>query len=166
MFCSKQCRKAACSTYHLYECDIRLYELIGLEETEMQGLFLALRAVTQRDLDYFLAQRDMIEIFLDQEEPMFPISETEPYASLDYKTLLNLVNHISETPEDVSLRNAVVSIFFLRFLQHGNYFRKRVPERLKGDRCLHPHELVILRIIHHMICVQSYNTQPIMRLVM
>ena len=80
----------------------------------MQGLFLALRAVTQRDLDYFLAQRDMIEIFLDQEEPMFPISETEPYASLDYKTLLNLVNHIGKLTPDKEVSTVIKTVVLLR----------------------------------------------------
>ena len=31
VFCSLQCRAAAVATYHRYECDMRLYELIPAE---------------------------------------------------------------------------------------------------------------------------------------
>ena len=35
----------------------------------MFGYFLALRTVTQRPLQYCLEQRDMLEAFMDLEEP-------------------------------------------------------------------------------------------------
>lgn len=85
---------------------------------------------------------------------MFPMAET--YSQGDYKTLMNLVTHMEDMPESMMLKNAVISVFFLRFLQHGKYFKKHVPQkrkvrkedaytdnppgrpRLTPDRALHP----------------------------
>ena len=76
---------------------------------------------------------------------MFPTGEA--YSSGDYKTLMNLVStvlliikeqpvpfqitHVEEVPETMMMKNAVVSVFFLRFLQHGKYFKRHVPEKRK-----------------------------------
>ena len=74
---------------------------------------------------------------------MFPTGET--YSSGDYKTLMNLVSiellkeqdipfqitHVEEVPETMMMKNAVISVFFLRFLQHGKYFKRHVPEKKK-----------------------------------
>ena len=65
-----------------YECEMRLYELLPMEGKEMFGYFLALRwrkehlsypcglidilfvnrAITQRNLDYFLDHQQMFEV--------------------------------------------------------------------------------------------------------
>ena len=40
------------------------------------------------------------------------------------------------------------------FPQHGKYFHPLVPERRDTDRSLHPAEVFILRLLHHLIAVQ------------
>ena len=41
------------------------------------------------------------------------------------------ITHTEEMPESMMMKNAVISVFFLRFLQHGKYFKKHVPEKKK-----------------------------------
>ena len=48
-----------------------------------------------------------------------------------YKSLSPQVTHMEEMPESMMMKNAVISVFFLRFLQHGKYFKARVPEKRK-----------------------------------
>ena len=85
------------------------------------------------------------KVFIDTEEPIFPTEGI--YSSGDYKALMNLVwrrnwiwfansfcaqiTHTEEMPESMMMKNAVISVFFLRFLQHGKYFKKHVPEKKK-----------------------------------
>ncbi len=93
----------------------------------MAPYFLALRVLTQKNLSFFLEQQDSIEELLEQEEPLHPLlGEGRPYLSLDYTTLMNLVTHAANRPEDIEMRNTVVAVFLLRFLQHGRYFSPKV----------------------------------------
>jgi hypothetical protein len=142
---------------------MRLYELIPLEGKEMFGYFLALRAVTQRPLKYFLDHKEMFEVFIDLDEPLNTAKDMI-YMDDDYKTMMNLITHINDMPECLTLKNAVISVFFLRFLQHGKYFKHYVPEKRKGDRSLHPTEKLILQILHHLIAVQCFNSQQVTEL--
>ena len=41
------------------------------------------------------------------------------------------ITHTEEMPESMMMKNAVISVFFLRFLQHGKYFKRHVPEKKK-----------------------------------
>ena len=163
VFCSVNCRNIACQSYHKYECEMRLYELIPLEGKDMFGYFLALRAITQKPLEYFLEHREMLDIFIDQEEPL-NIDEEVVYKDDDYRTLMNLVTHINDTQKSLSLKNSVIAVFFLRFLQHGKYFQHHVPERKTSDKTLHPAEQLILKILNHLIAVQCYNSQQVTEL--
>ena len=142
---------------------MRLYELIPLEGKEMFGYFLALRAVTQKPLKYFLDHKEMFEVFIDLDEPMNTVKDMI-YMDNDYQTMMNLITHINDMPECLTLKNAVISVFFLRFLQHGKYFKHYVPEKRKGDRSLHPTEKLILQILHHLIAVQCFNAQQVTEL--
>ena len=129
----------------------------------MFGYFLALRAITQKPLEYFLEHQEMLGIFIDLDEPM-NVEQEVIYEDADYSNLMNLVTHINDTPESLSLKNSVISIFFLRFLQHGKYFQKHVPERRANDRKLDPKEKFILKLINHLIAVQCFNHQQVTEL--
>ena len=142
---------------------MRLYELIPLEGKEMFGYFLALRAITQRPLQYFWDHKEMLDIFIDLDEPM-NVEQDMIYNDDDYKNLMNLVTHINDMPESLSLKNSVIAVFFLRFLQHGKYFHKHVPERRDAERRLHPKEKFILKLIHHLISIQCFNSQQVTEL--
>ena len=162
VFCSLKCRQEA-GEYHKYECEMRLYELIPLEGKEMFGYFLALRAITQRPLQYFLDHKEMFEAFFDLDEPL-SIEDKTVYEDEDYRNLLNLITHINDMPESLALKNSIISVFFLRFLQHGKYFQPLVPEKKEGDRRLHPAEEFILKLLHHLTAVQCFNSHQVTEL--
>ncbi len=68
-----------------------------------------------------------VQELLEQEEPLHPLlGAGEPYESLDYMTLMNLVTHTANRPEDTEMRNTVIAVYLLRFLQHGRYFSPQV----------------------------------------
>ena len=110
------------SSYHQYECSLKLYEMFENEETDMIKLFVGLRAVTQKPIQYFTENRAEIEKFLDLKEPKFPFPGRS-YQSSDYRALCNLMTHIDDIDPDVAVKHAVLSVFFLRFIKKSGYFR-------------------------------------------
>ena len=129
----------------------------------MFGYFLALRAITQKPLEYFLEHQEMLGIFMDLDEPM-NVEQEVIYEDADYSNLMNLVTHINDASESLSLKNSVISIFFLRFLQHGKYFQNHIPDRRANDSKLHPKEKFVLKLINHLIAVQCFNHQQVTEL--
>ena len=129
----------------------------------MFGYFLALRALTQKPLDYFLQQQEILEKFIDLNEPIC-MENDFLYKDDDYRNLMNLETHINDTSSSLSLKNSVIAVFFLRFLQQGKYFHKHVPEKKETERNLHPIEQFILKLIHHLIAIQCFNSQQVTEL--
>ena len=60
--------------------------------------------------------------FLELEEPMFPFPG-RAYQSSDYRALANLMTHVTDIDPDIAVKNAVLAVFFLRFLKKAGYFR-------------------------------------------
>ena len=51
VFCSLQCRAAAVATYHRYECDMRLYELIPAEgKVASKNIYIKKYLVIEQEL--------------------------------------------------------------------------------------------------------------------
>ena len=51
VFCSLQCRAAAVATYHRYECDMRLYELIPAEgKVARKNIYIKKYLVIEQEL--------------------------------------------------------------------------------------------------------------------
>jgi len=121
VYCSKKCKDLANQSFHKYECQLKLYELFEHEGREIFSLFMALRAVTQKPLKYFTENQKEIEKFLDLEEPTFPFPG-RAYQSSDYRALCNLMTHVTDIDDDIAVKNSVLSVFFLRFLQTAGYF--------------------------------------------
>ena len=67
---------------------------------------------------------------------------------------------MGDIPEEKSMKCAVISVYLLRCLQHGKYFKHHVPQKVKGDRKLHKYEYLMLRVLHHLVLVQLHNAQP------
>ncbi len=80
--------------YGRFECQMRLYEMYQHEGRELFGLFMALRAITQKPLAYFVDNQKEIEKFLDREEPVHPMPG-RAYLSTDYRTVANLGTYSS-----------------------------------------------------------------------
>lgn len=100
---------------------MKLYELFMYEEKDVFGLFLALRAVTQKPLQYFTENRVELEKFLERGEVVHPLPG-RAYTSADYRTYVNLGTHLDELDDDVIIKHGVLSVFFLRFLKFAGYF--------------------------------------------
>merc|ERR1740137_284381 len=161
VFCSKKCKDLANQTYHKYECQLKLYELFEYEEREVFGLFMALRSITQKPIQYFTENQKEIEKFLDLEEPTFPFPG-RAYQSSDYRALCNLMTHVTDIDEDIAVKNSVLSVFFLRFLQKSGYFRMSgKTDNIRGGKNLGSVETFILRLIHQDICAQAYNSHAV-----
>jgi len=158
VFCSKKCKDFANQTFHRIECQLKLYELFEYEGREVFSLFMALRAITQKPLHYFTENQKEIEKFLDLEEPTFPFPG-RAYQSSDYRALCNLMTHVGDIDGDVAVKNSVLSVFFLRFIQKCGYFSKT--GKLRGDKSLGSTETFILRVIHQVICAQAFNQHSV-----
>ena len=88
-------------------------------------MFMGLRAVTQKPVQYFTEHQKEIEKFLELEDP----SRTgmgRAYQSSDYRALVNLMTHVGDIDSDVAIKNSVLSVFFLRFLKKAGYFRSGI----------------------------------------
>ncbi len=68
-FCSVRCQQEANSTYHKYECKMKLYEMLHFMGDEHMDIFMAIRTITQRPLKYFMERKDRIWSLLAREHP-------------------------------------------------------------------------------------------------
>ena len=100
---------------------MKIYELFQHEGREVFGLFMALRAITQKPLQYFTENRQELEKLMERTSPAPPLPG-RAYLSSDYRTLVNLTTQLDDLDEDVVVRNAVLSVFFCRFLKFSGYF--------------------------------------------
>ena len=127
---SLKCRDQAVSSHHQYECKLSLF----FEETELNRLPLAMmafRAVTQKPLEFFLAEYDkgkfdqhniqngvIIEKNDNEDKHNLPI-----YHSNDYLNLFNLVTHSERRDTlDIVTKNVFAGIL-LQCLEAAGYFK-------------------------------------------
>ena len=120
---------------------------------KLLGYFLALRIITQRPLKYFLENKEAFSELNNIDE-----SNITEILDNDYSAMISMITHEKDAPDSLAMKNAVISVFFLRFLQHGKYFTRYVPEKKRGDRSLHPAETLILNILHHLIGSIQHNS--------
>ena len=64
-----QCREIAQSSYHKYECKMKLYEMLHLMGDKYIDVFMAIRTITQYPLEYFTDRKDKIWQLLDDDYP-------------------------------------------------------------------------------------------------
>ena len=164
VFCSKKCKSSAIAGFHKFECQLKLYELFEHEKPEIFSLFMALRAITQKPIQYFTENQQEIEKFLELDEPKFPFPG-RAYNSEDYRALANLMTHVNDLDEHVLMKNSVLSVFFLRFLKTVGFFGRTTEPTKRGGggekKSLGTLETFILRLIHQIVCAQVYNAQPV-----
>lgn len=99
-FCSIECKKIACSTYHKFECNF-MDLLIGSGMSIL--CFLALRIITQ---------------------------SMTPEAALENgrKIVANLCSHSNRRPNEDYLQRCTMAAFLLRVLQKVEFFGRRTTE--------------------------------------
>lgn len=161
-FCSLECQEAA--TYHVFECRMKLYEMLHFMGDEYASVFMAIRTITQKPASYFWKRRDKILEILAMDYPEMR-DESEIWSSDAIEPLLRLMSHQDEIEPEVLMKNAVIAVFFLRALQAVNYFEDVMPRKSKTDKRLKEPEALILYILNHLINTQSHNATPFMRLV-
>ena len=88
VFCSEDCLEEAMGSYHPKESLV----LQVLEESNLvqEEWFLALRAILNKPLSYFLERRKELTLEMDRTWAT-NLKESEVYSSNDYKSLFNLV---------------------------------------------------------------------------
>ena len=110
---------------------MRLYEVFNTENSEMFSLFMGLRAITQKPLQYFTELKPELEKYLDLANPKHPMP-VRAYLSSDYRALTNLQTHVDDLDEDVAMKHAILAVFFFRSLQFAGYFG--TPGRYKDTK--------------------------------
>ena len=147
-----------------YECQMKIYELFEHEGREVFGLFMALRAVTQKPLQYFTENRKELEKFLDQFDPIHPMPG-RAYLSNDYRALVNLGTHAYDLDDDITIKNSVLSVFFVRFLKFAGYFGSSTssakPTKFGEKVIPDDTEIFMLRLVHQLVSVQAYNSHSV-----
>merc|ERR1719419_1048890 len=147
-----KCRTEALATYHKYEC-----KLVDLFLSSGMSIicFLALRTVTQRDLQWFKDNQEMFDMSKHDKTSGQTKEQTEVYNSADYRNYFNLVSHHSERKTGDMFHRAMFSIFLLRCLKSQGYFPKSDENVLSED------ELYIGGLIYHFLEVLQFNSHEV-----
>ena len=148
VYCSRECRQNADSTYHSYEC---LYTDI-LYQAHLGAWHLAYRALTSRPWTFF---KDNIEEFLNHNEKS-GVDNDDVYKSEDIMSFNNLVTHDGvggkQAPE--LMMQAHVVVFLLRLLTKLNYISDSGTDKLELDK----EQVLVGRVLHHFMRGAFYNT--------
>jgi len=175
VFCSPECRANAWSSFHQFEC-----KAMEAMTSMYQNIFVAYRAIAQKPLRYFLDNRSKFNKYdhhraagcYDYEyESDSESGETEPesedenyeidaaYKSVDYENLYNLLTHSRKASEADHLAYSTSACLLLYYLKISNYFGSSASR--ESDRELNDSEILIGRLLYHILEVCQYNTQEV-----
>ncbi|TRY68906.1 hypothetical protein TCAL_03792 [Tigriopus californicus] len=167
VFCTVKCRRQALESYHRYECRLEpLMSSTGLPKVSL--ITLALRAVVQKPVEFFLENRDKFKehnvlngVAQDpdngDEGNAAGAGDDQRFLSGDYRNLFNLVNHNdSRSPLDTTSKT-VFAAFFLQALKATKYFVPKKPS-VKVTR---EDEYFIGHLLLHFIECFQFNTHRI-----
>ena len=175
IFCSEQCRILANKTFHQYEC-----KAVEAMTSAYQNVFVAYRAISQKPLKYFLEHQGMFAKYdyhrgggcyeyeyesdsesgdtdLDSEDESHELGRS--YHSDDYQNLYNLLTHSDKSSEADQLAFATSASLMLHYLKINNYFGSAGSR--ETDRELNESEVLIGRLLYHLLEVVLYNGQDI-----
>lgn len=121
--CSIRCRNLALNSHHRYECKLSNF----LEESQLNRLplvMIAFRAVTQKDLTFFLdeARKGTFETHNPQNGVGLDGTDTV-FASHDYRNLFNLVTHTSKREAGDVVTKYLFACVLVRCLEAVDYFK-------------------------------------------
>uniref|UniRef100_A0AAG5D767 SET domain-containing protein n=1 Tax=Anopheles atroparvus TaxID=41427 RepID=A0AAG5D767_ANOAO len=117
VFCSGRCERAACGSYHRYECGF-LRTLWKSGATIVSHL--ALRIITQKPCSYFEGIRD--------ELPHLEASFTDKLTSDDYRKVFNLVTHSDKRNTEDYLIWTLMATMLNSVLRQGRYTTTNQPD--------------------------------------
>ena len=147
VFCSPECRLEAMSGYHKYECRNMHLLLSGPN-------FLALRAITQYPLKYFLQNR--VKKFEQYDDSSgTELEGSKRYNSNDMKNLFNLSTKSADIEK--KMERFMVGAYLLRILQSMNYFEGEK----KNEASLTEEEVYIGMLLSHFVGVAETNSHLI-----
>ncbi|XP_054271330.1 SET and MYND domain-containing protein 4 [Macrosteles quadrilineatus] len=153
LFCSKPCLQSALQTHHAAECSI----LPALWQSGASvTVLMALRIITQRQLEHFLQLRPSLEKSI----------KDKPYKSDDYRRVYNLVNHGSDRSAEDFLHRTVVAVFLLRCLKTTDYFKMQDENTITtNEKMLSENEKFIGGLILRHIQSLQFNSHEVSELV-
>ncbi|TRY73713.1 hypothetical protein TCAL_07774 [Tigriopus californicus] len=116
VFCSHFCLEQGLNSFH--RCESKILEHIqhsGLGKAEWR---LAIRAVTQKPLEYFRKNQDKFQ----NHSSRFGMNEGDQYGADEYQALFHLVVNRQAWNLSTDLFKAFVACFYTRCLHLGGYF--------------------------------------------
>jgi hypothetical protein len=151
-FCSLACRNLAMAGFHKYECRLtHVFIQTGIKDLPL--LLLAMRAITQQPVEYFMKNRDKFSC----PDPKFGMEDK--YISTDYSTLFNLCTHMDKREPYDLYTKTTFACFLLRCLQETGYFKSVTSE--PPGTTLTEEEVLVGRLLKHFLeCIQ-FNTHTI-----
>lgn len=151
-FCSLACRTLALNGFHKYECRLtNIFIHTGIKDLPL--LLLAMRAVTQQPVEYFIKNKDKFSC----PDPKY--GREDQYTSMDYSTLFNLCTHREHREPYDLYTKTVFACFLLRCLQETGYFKSVTSD--PPSTTLTDEEVLIARLLKHFLeCIQ-FNTHTI-----
>ena len=147
VFCSLECRRQSMSTHHRFECG-------NLHLIKTGPNFLALRAVTQKNIQYFLERRLSHFSHYDCSSGT-EVEADRPYLPTDTKNLFNLSRREASSEKKIEL--FMVAAFLLKVLQHMEYFEVEK----KNENSLTEEEVFMGLILSHFVAVNESNSHLI-----
>jgi len=159
-FCSKECQEKAWRSHHRWECAwsfTDLHQTKNGDDMACSSMFLAYRAMTLKNVDFFLENQALFEdhdlkFNVEGDDSKARITEYLDSEKTKYRKLFNLVTHDDEGDEDFHLKNAVITIFFLYLLEQNFWFEEHSSDGWSEEK------KIIAKIINHFICVAKFNT--------
>ena len=147
VFCSLQCRLSSMSSHHKFECR-------NLHLIKSGPNFLALRAVTQRNVEYFLERR--VSHFSNYDDSSgTELEGPRPYLSTDTVNLFNLAR--KEVSSEKKMELFMIAAYLLKVLQQMKYFEGEK----KNEKSLTEEEVYIGMILAHFVGVTESNSHLI-----
>ena len=159
-FCSEECRDAAWQSHHRWECAWSLSDLYQVKEGDdlaCSSMFMAFRAMTLKNVDFFLKNKEIFEAYNNQhnvedDNSKGSITEYFDQEKAQYRNLFNLVTHCEKGDEEFHLKNAVLTIFFISLLEQNFWFEEYASDDFNDDKQF------IAKLVNHFICVVKFNT--------
>ena len=99
----------------------------GGEDIACSSMFLAYRAMTLKNIHFFLENKELFENHDEMnnvDDKRESVTEYLDHEKRKYRNLFNLVTHDEEGDDEFHLKNAVLTIYFLSLLEQNFWFEE------------------------------------------
>ena len=104
-----------------------LLQARGGEDIACSSMFLAYRAMTLKNIHFFLENKELFENHDEMnnvDDKKESVTEYLDHEKRKYRNLFNLVTHDEEGDDEFHLKNAVLTIYFLSLLEQNFWFEE------------------------------------------